>query len=98
MHLSPGATMSFNEKLNIARHLSNMGVDVCEAGFPISSPGDFESVSAVAKEVGPLMENGRTAPMTIAALSRSNKQDIDCAFEAIRHAPSHRIHTFLTLG
>jgi 2-isopropylmalate synthase len=92
---SPGATLSFNEKLNIARHLSMMGVDVCEAGFPISSPGDFEAVSAVAKEIGPLMDGGRTKPMTIAALSRSNKQDIDSAFEAIRHAPSHRIHTFL---
>lgn len=56
-----------------------MGVDVCEAGFPISSHGDFEAVSAIAREIGPLETGRTTGPMTIAALARSNKKDIDRA-------------------
>ena len=55
---SPGATLNLSEKLQIGRVLSMMGVDVCEAGFPIASPGDFDAVSAVAKEIGH-MEAGR---------------------------------------
>ena len=63
---SPGATLTTDEKLKIALQLSAMGVDVCEAGFPIASPGDFEAVSRIAKEIGPLTE-GRASgqPMRI---------------------------------
>ena len=50
---SPGATLNIQEKLEIARQLSRLGVDVCEAGFPIASPGDFEAVRRIATEVGP---------------------------------------------
>lgn len=93
---SPGATLNVEEKLEIARQLSRLGVDVCEAGFPIASPGDFEAVRRIAEEVGPLME-GRTSgePMTIAGLSRSSKEDIQRAYDAVKAAPKHRIHTFL---
>jgi 2-isopropylmalate synthase len=92
---SPGATLSLGEKITIARHLSLMGVDVCEAGFPIASPGDFKSVSAIAKEIGPLTESRTNGPMTICGLSRANEKDISCCYEAVQHAPSNRIHTFL---
>ena len=57
---SPGATLNITEKLQIARQLSRLGVDVCEAGFPIASPGDFEAVKAIAQNIGPMME-GREA-------------------------------------
>ena len=72
-------------------------MDVCEAGFPIASPGDFEAVSIIAKEVGneviPHLREGK--PMVIAGLSRASEKDIDRCFAAVRHAPRHRIHTFL---
>ena len=93
---SPGATLTEREKVDIARQLSRLGVDVCEAGFPIASQGDFESVTMVAKTAGQLTEgrpNG--VPMRIAGLARSNKKDLERAFDAVRHAPLHRIHTFL---
>jgi 2-isopropylmalate synthase len=78
---SPGATLNIEEKLEIARQLSRLGVDVCEAGFPIASPGDFEAVQRVAREVGSLIEGRSTAwrvpqrltlpgPMTPSALRR----------------------------
>jgi 2-isopropylmalate synthase len=94
---SPGATLSFNEKLTIARHLSAMGIDVCEAGFPIASNGDFDAVKAIAEQIGPNMEGREAigAPMTICGLSRANFKDIDRCFDAVRHAPKHRIHTFI---
>jgi len=91
---SPGATLNIKEKLDIATQLSRMGVDVCEAGFPIASPGDFEAVRAIAEQVGPLMD-GRVRPMRIAGLSRASEKDISRCYEAVRHAPLHRIHTFL---
>jgi 2-isopropylmalate synthase len=93
---SPGATLNIEEKLEIARQLVRLGVDVCEAGFPIASPGDFEAVRRVAEEVGHLTE-GRHAgvPMTICGLARADRKDIARAFEAVRPAPRHRIHTFL---
>ncbi|TDH70589.1 uncharacterized protein CCR75_001860 [Bremia lactucae] len=93
---SPGATLNFKEKLDIARALSALGVDVCEAGFPISSPGDFDAVSAIAKEIGPI--TGKRAsgePMTICGLARAMEKDIQRCFDAVKHAPKHRIHTFL---
>lgn len=93
---SPGATLDVHEKLEIARQLSRLGVDICEAGFPIASPGDFEAVSLIASEIGPLIEGRKTGqPMVIAALARANQKDIYRAYEAVKAAPCHRIHTFL---
>lgn len=93
---SPGATLNIEEKLEIARQLSRLGVDICEAGFPIASPGDFEAVRRIAEEVGPLTEGRKDGqPMVIAGLARANQVDIDRAFEAVKLAPRHRIHTFL---
>jgi 2-isopropylmalate synthase len=93
---SPGATLNIEEKLEIARQLSRLGVDICEAGFPIASPGDFEAVRRIAEEVGPLTEGRRTGqPMVIAGLARASRDDISRAYEAVKVAPRHRIHTFL---
>jgi len=83
---SPGASLNNKEKLDIAQQLALLGVDVIEAGFPITSPGDFEGVKSVAKNVrGPV----------ICALARSVKKDIDAAYEAIKYAKKRRIHVFL---
>lgn len=93
---SPGATLNVEEKLEIARQLSRLGVDICEAGFPIASPGDFEAVRRIAEEIGPLTEGrGDGQPMVIAGLARANQEDISRAHEAVKVAPRHRIHTFL---
>ena len=83
---SPGASMNLEEKLQVARALRNLGVDIIEGGFPIASPGDFEAVRAIAREV---------EGSTIAGLARCNKKDIDRAWEALRDAPRARIHVFL---
>ena len=83
---SPGASMNLAEKLEVAQLLAEMGVDVIEAGFPIASPGDFESVKQIAQTI-------RGA--TICGLARCNDKDIDTAWEAVKHAPSARIHVFL---
>ena len=83
---SPGASMTKDEKIRIARALEKMRVDVIEAGFPIASPGDFESVKAVA---------GLITDSTVCALARALDKDIDCAAEALKPAKSARIHTFL---
>jgi 2-isopropylmalate synthase len=93
---SPGATLNVEEKLEIARQLSRLGVDICEAGFPIASPGDFEAVRRIAEEIGPLVEGRKSGqPMVIAGLARANHEDIQRAFDAVKVAPRHRIHTFL---
>jgi len=93
---SPGATLNVEEKLEIARQLSRLGVDICEAGFPIASPGDFDAVRRIATEIGPLTEGRRHGqPMVIAGLARANREDIARAYEAVKVAPRHRIHTFL---
>ncbi len=93
---SPGATLNVEEKLEIARQLSRLGVDICEAGFPIASPGDFEAVRRIAEEVGPLTDGRKSGqPMTIAGLARANREDIQRAYDAVKVAPRHRIHTFL---
>ncbi|WP_119167680.1 2-isopropylmalate synthase [Algihabitans albus] len=84
---SPGCSMNLEEKLSVATQLEAMGVDVIEAGFPIASNGDFEAVREVAKAV-------KTA--TVAGLSRASRKDIDRAWEALRHAASPRIHTFIS--
>jgi 2-isopropylmalate synthase len=83
----PGATMTFEEKLEVAHLLDVMGVDIIEAGFPIASQGDFEAVSAVAANV-------KTA--TVAGLARAIFADIDRAGEAVRGAKRGRIHTFVS--
>jgi 2-isopropylmalate synthase len=82
-----GGRMNIQEKLEIAKQLEKLGVDVIEAGFPISSPSDFEAVSTIAKEV-------RTP--VICALARALPQDIDRAWEAIKKAERPRIHVFLS--
>jgi len=93
---SPGATLTEVEKVTIAAQLSRLGVDVCEAGFPIASEGDFQAVTQVAKTAGTMTE-GRPdgVPMRIAGLARAHKKDLERCYEAVRHAPLHRIHTFL---
>ena len=83
---SPGATMTHSEKLEIAQLLDEMGVDVIEAGFPIASIGDFEAVSDIAK---------RSKNATICGLARAKTVDIDRCWEAVKHAKSPRIHTFI---
>ncbi|GJJ70461.1 2-isopropylmalate synthase [Entomortierella parvispora] len=94
---SPGVTLTVNEKIEIAKQLSSLGVDILEAGFPVASQGDFDAVERIATEVGPLMV-GREAigkPMTIAGLARAVPADIKRCFDAIANAPNRRIHTFL---
>ncbi len=83
---SPGVSLNTVEKLQIAKQLARLGVDIIEAGFPISSPGDFQAVRAIAREV---------KGVTVAGLSRANFQDIDRAWEAVKEAEQARIHTFI---
>jgi 2-isopropylmalate synthase len=90
---SPGATMTSAEKLEVARGLARMGVDVIEAGFPAASPDDLEAVRKIADEVGNSAE-GNATPI-ICGLARCTKNDIDKAWEAIKTASRPRIHTFL---
>src|ERR1700748_2191463 len=83
---SPGISLDVGEKLEIAEQLARLGVDVIEAGFPIASDGDFESVEAISKSVrGPV----------ICALSRTGFKDVDRAWEAVQHAERARIHVFI---
>ena len=83
---SPGISLNRQEKLEIAHQLARLGVDIIEAGFPITSPGDFESVQAISREVeGPV----------ICGLARTSKQDIDAAWQAVKDSESPRIHTFI---
>jgi len=83
---SPGATMTHAEKLEIAEMLDDMGVDIIEAGFPIASEGDFRAVTDIAKV---------TKSATICGLARASFKDIDRCWEAVKHARSPRIHTFI---
>ncbi len=84
---SPGAAMNPDEKLMVAKQLARLGVDIIEAGFAYSSPGDFEAVRRIAQEVeGP----------TICSLARARPEDIDRAWEALKGAPKVRIHTFIS--
>jgi 2-isopropylmalate synthase len=83
---SPGAALNINEKLEIAHVLEEMGVDIIEAGFPISSPGDFRAVQRISREI---------RNCTICGLTRANPKDIDVAAEALRDAARPRIHTGL---
>ncbi|MBI5560706.1 MAG: 2-isopropylmalate synthase [Deltaproteobacteria bacterium] len=84
---SPGASMNAEEKLRVARQLARLGVDIIEAGFAFSSPGDFESVKRIAHEVeGPV----------VCSLARAREEDINAAWEALKGAPRVRIHTFIS--
>ncbi len=83
---TPGAKLNAQEKLEIARQLARLNVDVIEAGFPISSPGDLRAVQQIAREIkGPV----------IAALARTVKEDIACAWDAVKDAQKPRLHVFL---
>src|SRR5574337_314453 len=82
---SPGASMNVEEKVTLAKQLARLGVDIIEAGFAISSPGDFEAIRRIGAEVeGPV----------VCSLARARKEDIDRAWEALKDAPKRRIHTF----
>lgn len=84
---SPGVSLNIKEKLQIARQLVRLGVDIIEAGFPVASPGDFAAVARIAESV---------KGVTVAALARANFADIDRAWEALRAAEQPRIHTFIS--
>ena len=84
---SPGCSMDLREKLEVAKYLEKLNVDTIEAGFAISSPGDFKSVSSIASEI---------KNCTIASLARASQRDIDVAYEAVKHATSPLIHTFIS--
>jgi 2-isopropylmalate synthase len=84
---SPGASMSLEEKIQIARIFDELGIDIIEAGFPIASPGDFEAVTAISK----ILKNSIPC-----GLARSSKKDIDACHEALKAAPRFRIHTFIS--
>ncbi|MBD3408899.1 MAG: 2-isopropylmalate synthase, partial [Ignavibacteriales bacterium] len=81
---SPGASLTVEEKVEIARRLEKLGVDVIEAGFPVSSPTQFDAVERVSDAVG----------VTVAALSRAKELDIKTAWDAVKNAEKKRIHTF----
>jgi 2-isopropylmalate synthase len=84
---SPGISLNKQEKLEIAHQLARLGVDVIEAGFPIASPGDFEGVQAIAREVeGPV----------ICGLARTSHQDVDAAWNAVKDSGRPRVHTFIS--
>ena len=83
---SPGCSMNLREKIEIAKCLERMKVDIIEAGFAISSPGDFESVQSIAREI---------KGCTIASLARSTEGDIDAAWNAVKEAADPRIHLFI---
>tara|TARA_Y100001970_G_scaffold234001_1_gene292027 strand:- start:2492 stop:4048 length:1557 start_codon:yes stop_codon:yes gene_type:complete len=84
---SPGASMSLEEKLQISRVFDELGVDIIEAGFPIASPGDFESVTEISKTLK------KSIP---AGLARATKKDIDACYESLKYAKRFRIHTFIS--
>ena len=84
---SPGASMSLREKIQIAEIFDQMNIDIIEAGFPIASNGDFESV----KEVSKIIKN-----IQVCGLARAGEKDIDRAAEALKNAKNPRIHTFIS--
>ena len=93
---SPGATMTSLEKLEVARNLARLGVDIIEAGFPAASSDDLEAVRRIADEVGNPPEGEQQAKVPIiCGLARATKGDIDKAWEAVKGAQNPRIHTFL---
>lgn len=92
---SPGATMTTKEKLDIARQLARLGVDVIEAGFPAASEAYFETVKLIALEIGNAEDSGHVPVPVICGLARCNERDILKAWEAVKHAKKPRIHTFI---
>ncbi len=94
---APGASMTSAEKLEVARSLARLGVDVIEAGFPAASPDDLAAVQTIAAEVGRTAVEGRpqAEPPIICGLARCTKNDIDAAWEGVKGAKHPRIHTFL---
>ena len=93
---SPGATMTSAEKLEVARNLARLGVDIIEAGFPAASPDDLEAVRRIASEIGNPPEGDEQAKVpVICGLARATKGDVDKAWEAVKGAQKPRIHTFL---
>src|SRR5256714_6915808 len=82
---APGGTLTLAEKLEVARQLEALGVDIIEAGFPVSSEGDFESVAAIASEI---------TRSTVCGLARSTPKDVQRAGEAVKHAKRGRVHVF----
>ena len=98
---SPGATMTSAEKLEVARSLARLGVDVIEAGFPAASPDDLEAVRRIAIEVGNPPQKGDNSPADgsrvpiICGLARTITNDIERAWEGVQSASRPRIHTFL---
>ena len=91
---SPGATLTSKEKLDIARMLTKLGVDIIEAGFPIASPDDFAAVKDIADKVGNEVFDDGYVPV-ICGLSRANPKDIERAWDAVKGAKRPRIHTFI---
>ena len=83
---SPGCSMNLTEKIEMAKQLERLNVDIIEAGFAIASPGDFESVRTIAETV---------SRPTVASLARAVKEDIDAAWDAVRVAKHPRLHVFL---
>ena len=84
---APGASMNVDEKIVLAKQLARLRVDIIEAGFAISSTGDFEAIRRIGAEVeGPI----------VCSLARAKQEDIDRAWEALRDAPKKRIHTFIS--
>ena len=83
---SPGCSMNLQEKLDAARQLKKLGVDIIEAGFAASSKGDFDAIAAIAKNV---------KGVVVCSLARCLKSDIDAAAEALKDAESPRIHVFI---
>src|SRR4051794_23933938 len=88
---SPGFSMNLEEKIRMAEALTELGIDVMEAGFPIASPGDYESVKAIAESVGQ-----RDDTPVICGLARSGREDITRAGDAVRAAKRKRIHSFIS--
>ncbi|KAF6143363.1 hypothetical protein GIB67_001307 [Kingdonia uniflora] len=91
---SPGATMTSKQKLDIARQLAKLGVDIIEAGFPASSKDDLEAVKLIATEVGNTVDDDGYVPV-ICGLARCNRSDIDAAWEGVKFAKRPRIHVFI---
>src|SRR5512144_2966731 len=94
---SPGAAMTSAEKLEVAKALSRLGVDVIEAGFPAASPDDLAAVQSIALEVGNKPTPGRPSaePPIVSGLARAALKDIDAAWEGVKGAKYPRIHTLL---
>ena len=83
---SPGCSMNLSEKIEVARQLENLGVDIIEAGFAIASPGDAAAIAAIANTI---------KDSTVCSLARTMEKDIDAAYNAIKDAADPRIHTFI---